>query len=81
MKPKVGNSNILRPTPPHRQDIWDFPPHMVIAGPLKVYPVKGGNWEIPSYPRIKQVLALKMNLKYLSEDLGNVKVKTLCKLD
>lgn len=45
---KVGNSNILQPTPL-----------------FKVYPVKGGNWEIQLYSRIKQVFnkALKMNSK------------------
>ena len=45
---KVGNSNILQPTPL-----------------FKVYPMKGGNWEIQLYSRIKQVFnkALKMNSK------------------
>lgn len=47
-KPKLEHSNILQPAPPHKRDVRDFPPHMVIAGPLKVYPVKGINWEIPS---------------------------------
>ena len=38
---------------------------MVIAGPLKVNLVKGGNWQMRSYRGIKKVFnkALKMNIK------------------
>ena len=57
---KVGNSNVLQPTSPHRwmflhTDIWGFPPHLVITVPLKVNPVKEVNWKIPLCPRLKLV--------------------------
>ena len=43
LKPKVGSSTILEDTPDHLPDITIFPVHDIIAGPLKVIPIRGKN--------------------------------------
>jgi len=60
LKPKFGSGTILEDTPAHLpHDECQFDLYDVIAGPLKVDPLKGSSkFDVPSYEKVKKIFSL-----------------------
>ena len=55
LKPGLGKTTILEEIPEHfPRDIYDFKVHDIITGPLDGSFVKGGKWELLSYPLVRE---------------------------
>ena len=76
LKPNIGSTNVLQSPPEHLPDIDKFSTFNVIAGPLKVIPLKGKKWEVPSYNALKKTFEVatkidrKKELMELQQELG-----------
>ena len=56
LKLKVGSGTILESVPEHLgHDISIFPLYNIIAGPLKVLPMKNNKWNVTNYEKVKEV--------------------------
>ena len=63
LKPKIGSDTILEDTPAHLpHDECQFDLYDVIAGPLKVDPLKGSSkFHVPSYEKVEKIFLLVKN--------------------
>ena len=56
LKPNVGSTNILQSPPEHLPDIDKFLTENIIAGPLKVLPIKRKKVGSPVIPSLKKIV-------------------------